>query len=249
MDTRPPPPLAESLAAALDWWREAGVDLAFHDEPQTWLKADEPDAEAAGSHAPPATEALPLPRLGGDPAAWPRDFEAFRHWWLAEPSLDTGGLGSRLAPRGPAGAPLMIAVPMPEAEDSETLLSGPHGRLLANMAHAMGFAPDAVLVAAALPRHASVPDWAALTAGGLGAVLQHLIALAAPQRLIVLGRDILPLLAHDPAQDAPAAREITIHGRAVPALSGYAPGRLLEHPRLRADLWRSWLDWTESGTR
>jgi len=25
------------LAAALDWWREAGVDCAFLDEPQGWL--------------------------------------------------------------------------------------------------------------------------------------------------------------------------------------------------------------------
>ena len=37
--------LAEDYAAALDWWREAGVDCEFTDEPTVWLR--EPEAEAA----------------------------------------------------------------------------------------------------------------------------------------------------------------------------------------------------------
>lgn len=243
MDPRPDPPLAQSIASALDWWREAGVDLAFHDEPQTWLKADEPEVEEAAIPAVP--EAPPPPRVGGEQAAWPRDLEAFHQWWRTEHTLHTGGVGAPLAPRGSVNAPLMIVVPMPEAEDSDTLLSGPQGRLLANMARAMGFDPDAVMIAAALPRHAPVPDWSGLAASGLGEVLRHLIALAAPQRLMVLGRDVLPLLTHDPAQEASALAEIAIQGRSLPVLAGYAPGRLLEHPRLRAELWRRWLDWTD----
>lgn len=241
MDPRPSPPLAESIAAALDWWREAGVDLAYHDEPQAWLKADEPAEESVAEV--PVQPPPPPPRLGGERTEWPRDLEAFRRWWTTT-TLHTGGTGQPLAPRGPAGAPLMILVPMPEAEDRDTLLAGPQGRLLNGMARAMGFAPEDVLVAAALPRHAPVPDWSGLAASGLGEVLRHLVALAVPERLLVLGRDILPLLAHDPAQEAPAVSEIAIHDRSVPVLSGYAPGRLLEHPRLRAELWRRWLDWT-----
>jgi hypothetical protein len=30
-------------------------------------------------------------------------------------------------------------------------------------------------------------------------------------------------------------------------LTSYAPERLLEHARLRAGLWRAWLDWTDEG--
>ena len=37
--------LGESLAAALDWWREAGVDGDFADEPRNWL--EKPEAAAA----------------------------------------------------------------------------------------------------------------------------------------------------------------------------------------------------------
>ncbi|HYD24105.1 MAG TPA: hypothetical protein VEB68_04855 [Croceibacterium sp.] len=246
MDDRPAPPLAAQIAAAQEWWREAGVDLAFVDAPQAWLadprgeRPPEPTPAAAA-----AAELPPAPKIGGNPAEWPRDLAAFRDWWLAEPGLDAGGAFPRVAARGPEGAPLAILVPMPEADDRDTLLSGPHGRLLASLAQAMGFAPDALYLAAALPRHTALPDWTALAAGGLGDVLRHHLALAAPRRLLVLGRDVLPLLGHDPAQSAPAVSEIAIQGRQVPVLASYAPARLLEQPRLRKGLWQRWLDWTD----
>ena len=245
-DKPPPPTLAESIAAAQAWWREAGVDLAFHDEPQAWLAEEAPPVEAKAvepNAAPP-----PRPKLGGDPAAWPQDLAAFRRWWLEEPSLDAGGTHPRIAPRGEAGAPLMLLVPMPEADDGDTLLSGREGRLLASLAHAMALAPEQVYLAAALPRHTSLPDWERLSAEGLGEILLHHIRLADPQRLIVLGMRILPLLGHDPAQAAPAVSELTIQGRAVPMLTSYAPDRLLANARQRAALWQRWLDWTDEGT-
>jgi hypothetical protein len=245
-DKPPSLPLAESIAAAQAWWREAGVDLAFHDEPQGWLVEDAPAA------APTAIVQKPdlpgKPRIGGDQSAWPQDVPAFRKWWIEEPTLDDGGLNPRIAPRGEAGAPLMLLVPMPEAEDRDSLLSGPEGRLLAALATAMGLTPAQVYVTAALPRHTSLPDWERLRADGLGEVLLHHISLARPQRLIVLGTRILPLLGHDPAQAAPAVSELAIHGASVPMLTSYAPERLLGNARQRAALWQRWLDWTGEGS-
>lgn len=259
-DAAPTPTLAESpstdclqqslrtsIAAAQAWWREAGVDLAFHDEPQGWLAEDVSEAMPAAAPVAEKSAPPPKPKIGGDPAAWPQDLPAFRQWWLEEPGLDPGGLNPRIAPRGEAGAALMLLVPMPEAEDRETLLSGREGRLLASLAAAMGLAPAQVYLAAALPRHSPVPDWERLGAEGLGEVLLHHIRLAAPRRLIVLGTRILPLLGHDPAQAAPVVSELTIHGAPVPMLTSYAPERLLGHARLRAGLWRAWLDWTDEG--
>lgn len=248
MELRPLPTLADSIAATQAWWREAGVDLAFHDEPRAWLAPDETAADCQPSPVPSARAAPATPqrpRIGGDPAEWPTDLPAFHRWWLDEPSLDPGGLRGRVAPRGAAEARLMIVVPMPEADDRETVLSGVHGRLLAGMVRAMGLGPDEVYLATALPRHMALPAWADLTANGLADVLGHHIALAAPKRLLVLGRDILPLLGHDPAQASPAINQIEIQGREVPLLTSYAPGRLLDHARLRADLWRRWLEWTD----
>ncbi|MEO6153627.1 MAG: hypothetical protein ABIT09_10770 [Croceibacterium sp.] len=239
MEPSPHPSLADSIAGAHGWWREAGVDLAYHDTPRGWLAVEEQQVVAAGPPPVPARA-----RIGGERASWPRDLSAFAQWWVETPGLDAGPPRGRIAPRGPAGAPLMIMVPMPEAEDSNLLLSGPQGRMLANMVRARGFALDAVYVSAALPRHMALPEWSMLADEGLGDVLLHHLALAAPQRLIVLGRDILPLLGHTPAQGAPAVSELTIQSVKLRLLSSYAPGRLVDHPRLRAELWRQWLDWT-----
>ncbi len=247
MTGRPAPSLADSIAAAQAWWREAGVDFAYNDEPAPWLADEQADeAPAPAALAAPARPPEPeRPRIGGDRAGWPQDLAAFGDWWLAEPSLDAGGTHPRVAPRGEAGTDLLVLVPMPEESDRETLLSGPQGRLLDSFALAAGIAPEAVAVASALPRHAPLPDWAGLAANGHGEVLLHLLALAAPKRVIVLGRSILPLLGHDPPQAAPAVSELAIQGRAVPLLTTYAPERLLENARLRAGLWQRWLEWTD----
>jgi DNA polymerase len=247
MTGRPAPSLADSIAAAQAWWREAGVDFVYTDEPAPWLADKEPaQVQAAAVHAMPTPPPEPeRPKIGGDRATWPADLATFRAWWLAEPSLDAGGTHPRLALRGEAGAELLILVPMPEDGDRDALLSGPQGRMLASFAHAASLTPEAVAFAAALPRHAPLPDWAGLEAQGHGEVLLHMLALATPKRVIVLGRSILPLLGHDPPQAAPAVSQLAIQGREVPLLATYAPERLLENARLRQGLWQRWLEWTD----
>jgi DNA polymerase len=248
MSPRPTPTLAESLAAAQAWWREAGVDYGYRDEPLGWLADEEPAGQPTPAMPAPKPEPEHSP-IGGERAGWPQDLAAFRRWWLEELSLDVGGLHPRVAPRGEAGAELMMLVTMPEADDRETLLSGAHGRLLASFARAAGLAPETVAIAAALPRHMPLPDWNALAARGHGEILLHLLALARPQRLIVFGRGILPLLGHSPAQGAPAVSELSIQGRPLPLLWTYAPENLLKSDRERATLWRRWLDWTDGGSK
>jgi DNA polymerase len=249
METRPPLTLEETIAAAQEWWREAGIDHQYHDEPVPWLAepaAPEPvPLQVTEPERPPVAEA---PAMGGEADGWPRDLAAFRDWWLTEPSLDHGGVHPRIASRGPAGAPLMMLVPMPEQEDRESLLSGAQGRLLASFALATGLAPDQIYFAAALPRQMPLPDWERLAETGCGQILRHHIGLVGPERLIVFGSRVLPLLQHDPAQGAPAVSEIEIHGRKVPVLATFAPERLLGNARQRAGLWQRWLDWTGRDT-
>jgi DNA polymerase len=246
MDRPDAPSLSESIAATLDWWREAGVDCAFVDEPQRWLAEPEseaqPTAKVVAKKAPPPEPERP--RIGGDTAGWPQDLASFRRWWLGEPTLDPL-TAQRVSPRGEAGAKLMVLVAMPEEEDTDVLLSGRQGRLIAAMAQAMGIAADQLSLASALPRHTVLPDWAALARDGMGEVLRHHISLAAPERLLVLGTDVLPLLGHDLAQVSSAIQQLHIGGRQVPLLAGYAPANLLEHARFRARLWQQWLDWTD----
>lgn len=235
--------LGESLASALDWWREAGVDGDFADEPRNWLERPEATPQAATpeqSVAPRSPAALQVPPLGGDRAGWPATLDTFASWWCG---IETPGSGPAVPPRGAAGAELMVLVPMPEEEDRETLLCGQQGQLVTNMLAAMSI--DQAYIAAALPRHAAHPDWSALAERQLGDVLRRHIALAAPQRLLVLGRKMLPLFGHDPAQGTPIAGEIALEGVCVPVLAAVGPETLLDEPRFRKTLWKAWLDWTE----
>jgi hypothetical protein len=245
------------LTAALDWWRGAGVDHAFEDAPRQWLAV--PDAEAAATStntthfsatlAAPVAAAAPAPMIGGDRADWPGDLAEFRAWWLTAPSLDGGQVRDRVPPRGPAGAPLMVLVPEPEAADSDILLSGKQGRLLAAMLSAMGYGGDQVYVASVLPRHTPMADWAGLAAQGLGAVLLHHIALAAPQRLIAFGRHILPflgpaLLGNAPPQTSAILPSINHEGGSTALLQARDLGSLLERPIAKGAFWQHWLEFS-----
>jgi DNA polymerase len=87
-------------------------------------------------------------------------------------------------------------------------------------------------------------DWDAIAAKGLGALLMHHVKLVAPQRLVALGGNILPLLGHDPAHSPAALRQFNQQGLTIPLLAGKSLAALLERPRWKAGLWQGWLDWT-----
>jgi uracil-DNA glycosylase len=243
----PTAPTLESELRAIDaWWREAGVDQAFVDEPTNWL-ADPVEADAAVEPAAAAPVPIDAPPklLAGGPESWPTALEAFDAWWVAEAAL---GLGTRqrVPARGPAHAALMVLVEQPEAEDAATLLSGPQGALLANMLAAFGIAPDAARIAALLPSHLPHPDWPALERAGWGALARHHLRLAAPRRLLVFGQVALPLLGHDPAQPAADFNQVALEGGGgVPALCVSDLDALLHRPRSKARLWQRWLEWTD----
>lgn len=253
-----PGTLEADIAAALGWWREAGVDAAFSDAPIAWLA--EPEGEAPPAEAKRVVlEQVPValePQIGGPNADWPQDLAAFRQWWLAEPSLDEGGLAPRIAPSGSAGAELMVLAAMPGEADRETLFGGPLGRLLAAFLRAAGLDEPQVYRATVLARHTPLPDWAALERQGMGALVAHHVALVQPKRLIVLGRSILPLCGHDPAQGAAhggAASAFFNHEGAtvdtrVPTLYEVGLDQLLKTASFRARLWKRWLEWTGTGT-
>lgn len=242
--------LAQQLAAALDWWRDAGVDGDLRDEAQGWIALSEPEAPAAESASAsprtprqPRAKAEPVIAAPIDRSGWPADLESFAAWWSREPWLDGGQVNTRILPRGAQGAELMIVVPEPEAEDSERLLSGPQGRLLDAMLAAMGIAPGAVYLASALPRHTPHADWAALGRAGMGEVLRHHAALVAPRRMIVLGANVLPLLSTDPPNKLDVLPKFHHVGGSVPLLVQRELAILLERPRWKAAVWQDWLAW------
>jgi uracil-DNA glycosylase len=250
------PALETMIGGALDWWRDAGVDCAFADDATQWLAEKPQPAETKPAETKPVAlvpEASPEPHRPAarpaaqriDPAAIPDRLAAFGQWWLSEPLLAEGSSQSRIAPRGPVQAELMVIVPEPEREDTETLLRGPQGRLLDAMLAAFGLNPDQAYVASALPRNLPGADWQAISAAGIGAVLQKHVALVAPKRIAVFGGDVLPLLGHAPPQGPADLREINQEDGKVPMLACRSLAALLEQPRWKARVWQAWLDMTQ----
>lgn len=261
--SRPDLSLAREFAASLAWWQAAGVDCDFVDDATAWLAdapLDEPlarpgDARSARpgaavrTIAPAASRDLPQSdapqpvalrhdKLGESP---PRDIAAFRDWWLTAPSLDTARAYPRIASRGNAGAALMVLVPQPEEADGDRLMSGPQGRLLANILAAIGLDDSAVYIASALPCHTPMADLAMLAASGMDAVTAHHIGLVAPARVLAFGTGLAPMLGG--AADQPL-REINHAGGKVPVIVSEALDALMEMPRLKARFWRRWMEWS-----
>lgn len=239
--------LLDGYWAALDWWREAGVDMDFAEEPADWLRAAEPEAVAETPPAPPprpretnaleralATSQAANP-IGGDRANWPKTLSEFREFWLHEPSLDDGGMSDRVAPRGTEGARVMMLVGQPDDGDREVLLSGEQGRVAEAFARAAGLSEGEIYIASALPRLTPLPDWEALAARGLGDVLELHIRLAQPQRLLVFGRGLAPLLG-----DAGGSGD----WNGLPVMLAPSLENIDRSPARKKRFWNNWLEWT-----
>jgi uracil-DNA glycosylase len=261
------PSLAQEFASALAWWQMAGVDCDFADDATTWLADPRAAPTAAEAQGVPASRpgaktpvsaqqdivgraAAPLPAATSQPAParrdWlgdspPADLAAFHSWWMETPDLSPSRGFPRVPPRGPQGAALMVLVPQPEADDTNRLLSGPQGRLLANILSAMELAESAVYIAAALPAHTPMADLPALASGGMDAVTAHHVRLVAPARLVAFGSALGPMLGSSPDQPL---REINYGSGTVPVLSSETLDALMDMPRLKARFWRRWMEWS-----
>lgn len=247
-----PPDLAQEFEAALAWWRDAGVDLDYHDDATEWLAEEAPPVPQAVAAAPKEKSAQPaekkarppLEKIGGPKDRWPLQLAEFQQWWRESPVLDALGAAPRVPPRGNAEAPLMVIVPEPEETDRDTLLSGQRGELLASFLKAAQVDAEAIYVASALPRHTPMPDWEAMHGAGLGDLLCHHVKLAAPKRVLVFGRNILPLLGHDMAQGSAVLRDFNHDGFSVPLMGAASLGELVRAPARRKRFWHNWLEWT-----
>jgi len=256
--------IALEVRSALEWWQLSGVDCDFSDDATAWLESEREEdpvrpGTESGSTKPdlPAgpgdtvhatrddlreTKTPPRDLFHGDK---PADLEQFHRWWLEAPGIDAIGPRGRIAPRGSANAELMVLVLDPEAEDRDTLLGGPQGRLFANMLSAMRLPADRVYIASALPRHTPMADTPALAHDGMADVVAHHITLASPQRLLVIGTDILPLLGLDATEPDRYFRGSDAKWQAIPMMVCEGLDAMMAMPTLKARFWKRWIEWSQ----
>lgn len=217
-------PLREAQSL-VDWWQLAGVEWDFADTPNDWLAEDLPTPSAAPPAAalqPGATAAAPAQAATTPPPqapmalVLPDSLEAFQTAWKKGLLAGDGGDGRHIAPKGAAGARLMVLTGAPERDDEETVLSGRAGRLIDNIARACGITPDQIYRASLFPRvvfdnQAALPHLPVWTR-----IADHHIGLVAPEMLVVAGEPTArALLKHDPSQNPTDLLFLNHGGRTV----------------------------------
>jgi len=220
----------QSLASALEWWIDAGVDTLAEDAPRDWLAP--PVASAVAAAAAPSVASAPAEVL-------PDTLDAFLAWRLGDTAPEAEWLTPRIGPSGDSGAALMILTDMPEPDDIDRLMTGAPGRLLDRMLAAIGQSRESVYLASlavARPLTGRIPGE---VEPRLIELARHHIGLVAPQRLLLLGQSANRVRSTTNGSgfgnDEP---DINDFGRNMKAVASYHPRFLLERPAAKAEAWK-----------
>lgn len=218
-----------SIASALDWWSDAGVDMLADDDARDWLALPPapPAAESRAAVAEPVVETLP------------DTLEDFVAWRMGDTAPEAGWMTPRIAPVAPETISLMILTDLPEPEDQDSLMGGPPGRLLDRMLAAIGESRESVYLASlawARPLSGRIrPDHEAR----LIELARHHVALAQPKRLLLLGQSpgrVLDGTNGDEVMEPKA--DVQRLPASIEAVASFHPRFLLERPAAKAEAWR-----------
>ena len=216
----------ETIASALAWWREAGVDVEVQDAPRNWLNAV------------PTTRATAI--AAAEPSPLPATTEAFATWRLG-PDVPEHQWGGRMfAADGPASADLMVMIEMPERDDAAEgrLLGGASGRLFDRMLAAIGLNRDTIhltSVAAVRPVAGRIPRDAVEP---LSTIARHYVTLVRPRVLLLLGNGPCQVMLGDLCTSARGSLRPLNHDGPSKALASFHPQQLIERPQLKAESWK-----------
>ncbi|HWK36776.1 uracil-DNA glycosylase family protein [Sphingomonas sp.] len=223
--------LAES---ALDWWRDAGVDTLVADQPRDWrTPANGPaatgPADAARAGAAKVADVAPAPPL-------PATLDAFAAWRTGPDAPEASWGAPLLAAEGDPASDLMIVVDCPEGDG---LMGGAAGVLFDRILGAIGRDRASIHLAAlaiARPIGGILPSE---SEAELTTLLRHHIALAAPKRLLLLGKSVSrALIGVDSVKARGSLHRINLEVVTVEAVASWHPRFLLERPSRKGDAWK-----------
>jgi uracil-DNA glycosylase len=226
LDTATPTSATVSL---IGWWQDAGVDVFVDETPVPWLEKG--IAAAKPAHVSKPELIAPLPKT----------LDGLTAWMLTDPDIpEAGAPPRRIAASGTAGAPLMIMIDMPEANDHEAghLLSGECARLFENMLAAIGENRESVYLAALCPGRPVTGRLAESSLPRLAEIARHHISLCVPKRLWLLGSTVSrALLGVDDVASVGNLHDFNHVTVNIPTVASFAPRFLLEHPAQKAGVW------------
>lgn len=223
----------EAAASALTWWQDAGVDMIVDELPRDWTARE----TAVAARGEPAREAAPVP----EEIPLPATLEAFIDWRFGGDAPESAWGEPVVHACGDPAAPLMVITDMPETADCDAgaLLSGEAGRLFERMLAAIGHGRESVYLVSlcvARPVTGLVPRE---IEARLGELARHHVALAAPNRLLLLGQTVSrAILGADAGAGRGRLQPVNYHGGQSEAVATYHPRFLLTKPAAKADAWK-----------
>ena len=246
--------LAESYC---DWWSLAGVEALVGEAPAGWL-AVPPANDAAASRpkrvAETAPDPQPLPaalqRQQADqptepkgPVALPGEWDEFRQWLATSDEVPGSQWDARrVLPVGDVAAPLMLLTAWPEIDDQREgqLFAGAAGKLLDAMLQAIGLVRNQCYTASLAVTRPPGGRIDARDSAELDRLLWHHVRIARPQRLLLIGSDILRMATGLALPDARGKLlDVNQDGGKVETIAVAHPAILLARPAQKAAAWDS----------
>ena len=221
---------AAEAAAALDWWLEAGVDVAVREEPRNWLQSPAAPSEA------------PAPAVAGpEPLQLPETLDLFRAWLGTATSAPRASAASRrVLPHGAEGAPVMLLADAPTGEDAaaDRPIAGEAWELTQRMLSAIGVRCEDAYCANISCFHAPGARMSEEELESCAAIARRHVLLARPKRLLLLGDAPARALLGKPIA---AARGHVHMIEGVRTVATFHPRFLLKHSSSKSLAWKDLL--------
>jgi uracil-DNA glycosylase family 4 len=217
---------SRELAGLLEWWVEAGVDVAVQEQARDWLK---PPERHGGSAAP-----VPVANVA-EPSH--ETLSELRDWLASSVQLPlASSTAKRILPHGPEDAAVMLLSDSPALEDfaSGQPIGGDAWALAEKMLMAIGIAADQAYSASLSCFHSPGTRMSQDDRAACADIARRHIALARPKRLVLLGDGPCRALLGQPL---PAARGHVHKIEGVRTVATFHPRWLLQRPSDKAKAW------------
>ncbi|MBN2971897.1 hypothetical protein JW805_07695 [Roseomonas aeriglobus] len=216
---------AANARSVLDWWRDAGVDVIVTDEPRNWLAQSPPPPPPADVTASPVVAAATLPAT----------LDAFLAWRVGDEAPEGARAGAVMAEGDPAATTAIVV----DFADDDGLIGGQAGVLFDRMLAAIGMSRESVYLVAlttARPLGDRLPPEALPR---LGQLARHHLALASPERVLMLGQAASRAIGGTDGVDGQGnLRAINLNGSEISVVSSLHPRFLLKQPAMKAEAWK-----------